>query len=435
LPPAGIVALGLVQGALAGLNALGFVLLYRTTRVVNLAQPALGLVGGVLVGLLVVVADWSFWWALPIGLATGAVLGLASERLVLARLREAPRAVVLVATLGLAQILAAVQQALPFAFGAGRFGLPTYTVDLGATVLLDPVLLLGPHLMTLAVFPVAAAAAWWFLDRSRTGLAAQALGQDSERARALGVPAGVIRSMVWTVAGLLSAVSGVLSIPVLGFSLGAGTGPTVLLLALAPAVFAGLRSIPRAAVAALVLGVLYQALLWETQRPGAAELLLAGAVVVAVALQRRQLGRGGERASSWPAAAAVRPLSPATACSWASAPWWSPWPWPPPYPRWSSAPATTSPTPPPPPSSWPRCRWLWPGCSPASCRSGSGAWSAWPPPRPPSPPDRSRCGLWSPSWSWPCPEPRWPAGRTRLRGDRVGGGGGCPHRLRLGGPN
>ena len=305
--PIGIIALGLVQGSLAGLNSLGLVLLWRTTRIVNLAQPALGLVGGVLVGLLVASAGWNFWWAVPIGLTVGALLGLAAEKIVLARLAEAPRAVLMVATVGLAQILGALQSALPFAF---RGPLPTYTVNLGIRLELFPIVLLGPHLLALISLPLALAGMYFFLHRSRVGLAACALGQDAERARSLGVPAGVVRATVWAVAGVIASISGILAIPVLGFSLGGGLSSTVLLLALAPAVFAGLRSLWGAAAAALALGVAYQAALWWTSRAGMAELLLAGSILIAIALQRRRFGRieAAARASSWQSAATSRPL-------------------------------------------------------------------------------------------------------------------------------
>src|SRR5688500_18097445 len=106
---AGFIALGLVQGALAGLNALGLTLLWRTTRVVNLAQPAIGLVGGVLTGMLVAASGWSFWWAAPVGVAVGGLLGFASERLVMSRLANAPRTVPMVATIGLAAFFRALQ--------------------------------------------------------------------------------------------------------------------------------------------------------------------------------------------------------------------------------------------------------------------------------------------------------------------------------------
>lgn len=307
MPPAGIIVLGLVTGALAGFNSLGLVLLWRTMRVVNIAQATMGLVGGVLVGLLVTSAEWSFWWAAPLGIAVGALLGLASDRLVLRRLQDAPRVVLLIATVGLASVFAAIQTALPFIFG-GR--LPTYTLDLGVSWDLFPVKLLGPHLLTLLLFPIAVAGTLYFVHRSRIGLAALALGQDQERARTLGVPAGVVRAAVWAVAGALAAVSGILSIPVLGFNIGGGLGPTVLLLMLAPAVFAGLRSIIGTAIAALALGVGYQLIVWYSTRAGVTDLTLAGAVLLAVATQRRRLGRAeaATRASSWEAASAPRPV-------------------------------------------------------------------------------------------------------------------------------
>ncbi len=303
----GFVALGLVQGALAGLNALGLVLLWRTTRVVNLAQPAMGLVGGVLTGMLVAEVGWSFWWAAPVGILTGALLGLASERLVLVRLQDLPRAVLLVATVGLAQIFGAFQSAIPFILG-GR--LPSYDVDLGFEVFVFPVLLKGPHLLSLIAFPIVLAVLWRFVHRSRLGVAACALGQDVERARSLGVPAGFVRAVAWSVAGALSAVSGILSIPVLGFSLGDGVAPTVLLLALAPAVLVGLRSLTWTALAALAMGVAYQAALVLSPRSGIADIALAASVVVGVAVQRRRLGRAesASRSSSWEAATSARPL-------------------------------------------------------------------------------------------------------------------------------
>jgi len=284
---AGFVALGLVQGALAGLNALGLTLLWRTTRVVNLAQPALGLVGGVLTGMLVAASGWSFWWAAPLGITTGALLGFASERLVLSRLATLPRAVSMVATIGLAALFVALQSGLPFFFG-GR--LPSYDVSIGVEVFVFPVLLKGPHLLALAALPVATGGLWWFVHRTRVGTAAVAAGQDLERAQALGVHAGYVRAVAWTIAGALSGVAGVLSIPVLGFSLGDGVAATVVLLALAPAVLAGMRSLPATAAASLAVGVGYQYALIEAPSAGAAEVFLAVVLVVALADLRSAIG-------------------------------------------------------------------------------------------------------------------------------------------------
>jgi branched-subunit amino acid ABC-type transport system permease component len=306
--PAGVIVLGLVQGSLAGLNALGIVLLWRTTRLVNIAQPAIGLVGGVLTGLLYVEAHWSFWWAAPVGLLVGALLGLGTDRLVLRRMREAPRAVMLVATVGLAALFSAIQTALPFIF-SDRI-LPTYHVDIGISVEVFPYVLDGPRILALIAFPMTLAALAFFLHRTRFGLAALALGQDAERARTLGVPSGVVRSVVWAVAGVVATIGGILSVPILGFQLGGGFGHVVLLLALAPAVFAGLRSLAGTALAAVVIGIAYQIAVYKSARGGAGDIFLAVAILIAVAAQRRRLGRAGAagRASSWEAAATPRPL-------------------------------------------------------------------------------------------------------------------------------
>lgn len=304
---AGFIALGLVQGALAGLNALGLVLLWRTTKIVNLAQPAIGLVGGVLTGMLVAGSGWSFWWAAPLGIGTAALLGFASERLVMSRLATLPRTVPMVATIGLASLFQALQSGLPFVFG-GR--LPSYDVNIGIEVLVFPVLLKGPHLLALAAMPASLAALWWFVHRTRVGTAAVACGQDLERAQTLGVHSGFVRGAAWTIAGALSGVAGVLSIPVLGFSLGDGVAPTVLLLALAPAVLAGLRSLPVTAAASLAVGVAYQFALVQAPTAGAADVLLAAVIVVALVLRRRPLGRaaGSARTSSWAAATSPSPV-------------------------------------------------------------------------------------------------------------------------------
>lgn len=307
LPP-GVVVLGLVIGALGAFNSLGMILLWRTTRLVNLAQPSLGLVGGVLTGLLITSAAWSFWWALPVGLATGALLGLATDRLVLRRLHDAPRAVLLVVTVGLAAIFSAIQAGLPFAF-EGR-PLPTYSIDLDVNIYIRPIDLQGAHVATIVALVVCLIGTYLFLYRTRLGLSALALGQDQERAKALGVPSATVRSVVWVVAGVLGTVSGIFIIPIMGFRLGGGLDATVLLLALAPAVFAGFRSLGWAVFAALALGVAYQVVLWFVPRASIGQLVLAGAILAAVAVQRRRLGReeSAFRASSWEAAATPRPL-------------------------------------------------------------------------------------------------------------------------------
>lgn len=307
MPPVGVIAVGLVVGALGALNSLGMILLWRTTRLVNLAQPSMGLVGGVVTGLLVTSAKWSFAWALPVGLIVGALLGLFTDRVVLRRLADAPRAVLLVVTIGLAGIYSGIQVGIPFVL-LGH-ALPPYSINLGVNFYLPGGAIQGAHIATLVALPFCLVGTHLFLHKTKFGLSALALGQDQERARALGVPATAVRSLVWAVAGVLATVSGIFVIPIRGFQLGGALEATVLLLALAPAVFAGFRSLAGATAAALALGVVFQTVFWFIPRAGLAQLVLAGAVLVAIAVQGRRLGRGEAafRASSWEAAATPRP--------------------------------------------------------------------------------------------------------------------------------
>src|SRR6476620_174759 len=112
----------LVQGVIVGLNygllALGLVLIYRTNRVLNFAQGQLGVVAAVF---LVKCHDdfgMNYWFALVLALGLAAAAGALSE-LVLRRLFDRPRVLVMVATIGLSQVLL-VFTALPFLTEADR---------------------------------------------------------------------------------------------------------------------------------------------------------------------------------------------------------------------------------------------------------------------------------------------------------------------------
>lgn len=305
----GLIALGVVQGMLSALFAAGLVLAHRTHRFLNLAHAGLGLVPGALVGVLVAQAGWSFWGAAPIGIALGAALGVAAERAVFTRLAQAPRLILMVASLGLAQLLAAAQTALPLAVGGIP---PTYSVPWHVRIDIFPVVLTGAHVLSVIAVPVTLGCMALFL-RSRAGLGAQAVGQNAERARSLGVSAGVVSATAFAVVGAAAAVAGILAVPVLGYSLEGSPGVAVLLLALAPAAVAGFRHLWLAAAAAIVLGVVYQLVLWYGGDASNGTLMLAAVAAVAVAL-RPPAGDRRERAartSSWPAAPPIRPTSSA----------------------------------------------------------------------------------------------------------------------------
>ncbi len=104
---------GVVQGLVYGLVAMGIVLIYRSTRVINFAVGNMGLIGSVTFALMVINHDFPFWVAFALAILIGAVVGAFLELTVVRRLFAAPRVILVVATVGIAQLAQAVIRALP----------------------------------------------------------------------------------------------------------------------------------------------------------------------------------------------------------------------------------------------------------------------------------------------------------------------------------
>jgi branched-subunit amino acid ABC-type transport system permease component len=99
---------GVVSGLIVGLLAMGIVLVYRATRVLNFAVGNIGLIGATLLSVLVVRYHVPFWVAAPIALIVGTLFAVLVEVAVIRRLFNAPRVIVLVATIGIAELALAV---------------------------------------------------------------------------------------------------------------------------------------------------------------------------------------------------------------------------------------------------------------------------------------------------------------------------------------
>ena len=103
---------GVIIGLGYGLLAVGLVLIYRTNRVLNFAQGQVGVIAAVFLVKLTADFKFEYWFALVLSIALAAAVGALSE-LVLRRLFNRPRVLVMVATIGLSQVLLALT-ALPF---------------------------------------------------------------------------------------------------------------------------------------------------------------------------------------------------------------------------------------------------------------------------------------------------------------------------------
>src|SRR5262245_42006078 len=111
--PLGIVLQGVVLGSVTGLTAMGIVLVYRASRIVNFAQAALGSAAGVLGVLLYTTFALPYFLAFAIGLVIAITVGAVADIVVMRRFFDSPRLVATLATVGLAQVLGGIELELP----------------------------------------------------------------------------------------------------------------------------------------------------------------------------------------------------------------------------------------------------------------------------------------------------------------------------------
>lgn len=342
--PLGIYGIGVVNGAALALQAIGIVLVYRSNRIINFAQIQLGALGGVLFLHLVQrqtfvlgarylcpgcvdvtsvptsdgdsylapvdAPGWlvqaNFWLAALVSIALVLVLTYAAYALVIRRFSDAPRLILTVVTIGLGQVFVFLASGVPYVFGGDPVtGNAPFPFDWSFRI--APATFTTADIVTLAAAVAALAGLGVFFARSSVGVVLRGASDNPQRAQTLGVNVGSVNGVVWLVAGGLSAVASVLAATSFGL-VGLG-GPGVLVRMLAAAVMAVLFSLPIAVLAAVVLGVLDQAVLWSIETSAAVDGMLVVVVVAVLMLQRRRSGRTDTDAEgAWRATREVRPI-------------------------------------------------------------------------------------------------------------------------------
>jgi branched-chain amino acid transport system permease protein len=241
---------GVVLGLIYALVALGFVLIYKASRVVNFAQGELLAIGAFAAHFFLVTLKLPFLLALPLALGFTAVVGYTLERVFLKRLVGQPIISVIMATIGLAFFLDGVLHLTPY--GAGSYGYPSFLPEggvtlLGARISYAQLLALGLTLALILAFG-------WFFQRSTLGVAMRSVADDQMAAMSLGVSVAKVFALAWAAAGLTAAAGGVMVGTISGLNLdslvhiGLRVFPVVIL--------GGLDSIPGAVVAGILIGVL-----------------------------------------------------------------------------------------------------------------------------------------------------------------------------------
>ena len=322
------VQLGLsgVFGCLSALAAVGIILVYRSGRIINFAQTGFGVGATMLYLLLSSAWGWSFWLAAPFSIAIAGLIGVLVEVFIVRRFVNAPRLVLTVATIALAQAFAGITLVMPRIWGYERIpndptgGLAGLPSTAPATPFDSwsfewyPMRFTGAHVATVIITVAVMAGLAAFFRYSSTGVAVRGSSENASRAQLLGINTNNLSTVVWVVSALLSAVAGLLYAMVIGQSvlgamgssiessggsgLGEAIGVTVLLRALAAAVVARMENIPLAVAAALGIAIFEQSVFWSLRQSALVDAVLLGVIIVALLAQRARFARVDETATS-----------------------------------------------------------------------------------------------------------------------------------------
>ena len=308
-----IILRSLVYGCLTALFAVGLVLIYRASRVINFAQAGFGLIAGTLFFELLSYKGYSYWLAVPAALAAAALSGAVVELLLIRRFFGTARLVLTVVTIGIGQLLAGLAGAIPTWLGDhnNRPGVPLTPLSHFQWQLF-PVVFTGNDIAIVVLTVAALGGLVAFFRLTKVGVAIRGAAENDDLASLLGVNTRSLSTLVWTLGALLAGAAAVLQIPVLGYSNSANAsalGVGTLLVALAAAVIGGMENLPVTVVAALAIAVFQQVVFAVFSQQSVGDVAILGLLLVVFVVRRRSLARTDESSTStWAATEEVRPV-------------------------------------------------------------------------------------------------------------------------------
>jgi branched-chain amino acid transport system permease protein len=239
---------GLALGCIYGLIALGFVLIYKATEVINFAQGDLMMLGGFVAYTYITLIGLNYWLGFLLAVLTMGVVDMVIERFVIRPILGFPLFSIIMVTIGLGFLLRSMAGMIwgtddlkieaPFSEGVLRIGDLVLAYD---------------KLSVIVVTVILIAVLYVFFNRTRLGTAMRATSENMLAAYYMGIPVKRVVSLVWAISAMVAGVAGELLAPItfvhsnVGLALGLKAFPA--------AVLGGFGSIPGALVGGLIIGV------------------------------------------------------------------------------------------------------------------------------------------------------------------------------------
>lgn len=276
---AGWLTLGVGVGLVYGILALGIVLVFKGTKIINFAHPFMGLVTAFFAWWLTERAGFlpfeqgtrpRFALAAVLSLVIIGLNGYGLERSIFHKLRNTSRLTQLVATIAVGSGLLGLMVLL---FQRGESAnenrrlptLITWTFDIG-NVTVTPA-----YIQIFLVVPVVAAGFYLFFQKTKFGIGVRASAENPDAARLLGISADRVSQFSWVTGSLLAGLAALLIVPISSLDVSSlSTG--FLVRALAATLIGGLLSLPGAIVGGLLVGITETMLKWRIDTPGWPEL-------------------------------------------------------------------------------------------------------------------------------------------------------------------
>lgn len=240
-----IIVFGLVSSGVYALLAVGFSLIFGVARIVNLAHTAFYMLAAYLIYSLASEAGLNLYLSIIISIVIVTIVGTLSYKFLIARVRQ-HEATTLIVTLALAVI---IQEAILKGFGGNPRSVPKL---ISGAIDIFGVTVLNQQLLTLGVVVLLLLATWFFLMKTKSGVAIRATAQDREVANLMGINVPRMEMLTMAISVGLAAIAGALVAPLFVLTPGMWAHPLVMILAVV--ILGGLGSLKGSLIGAVILG-------------------------------------------------------------------------------------------------------------------------------------------------------------------------------------
>ncbi|QTA83374.1 putative ABC transporter, permease protein [Desulfonema limicola] len=243
---------GIVVGSIYALSALGFVLIYKSSRVLNIAHGQIIAGGAFITYALTVWADIPIYISFFLSMIITFFLAMSVERIFLRRLIGEPVISVIMVTIGLMSILDGIIYLTPF--GSENFSFPVFFPK--TPISFGGVSVSWTQLVGVIITFLLIAAFSWFFKKSTIGISMRAVSDDQLAAMSVGISVPKVFGLAWAAAGLSAAAAGGIigNITGLNFDTLHAFGITVFPVV----ILGGLDSIIGAVAAGIIMGLIQQ---------------------------------------------------------------------------------------------------------------------------------------------------------------------------------